>query len=83
MVDALTFYKEFNSLVTEQEFEDTEILCAQLNAFLGEWSHKMQTEVLQTDRLEIRLDYLENELGKIKELREQFDMPDCNLVYKK
>ena len=30
----------------------------------------MQTEVLQTDKLETRLEYLENELGKIKEMRE-------------
>ncbi len=41
MIDALTFYKDLNSLVTEQEFEDNDILCAQLNEFLGEWSHKM------------------------------------------
>ena len=43
----------------------------------------MLTEVLQTDSLETRLDYLENELNKIKELRDQFDIPDCNLVYPK
>ena len=43
----------------------------------------MQTEVLQTDKLETRLEYLENELGKIKEMREQFDMPDCNMIYNK
>ena len=30
----------------------------------------MLTEVLQTDGLETRLDYLENELNKIKELRD-------------
>ena len=41
MVDALTFYKDLNSLVQEQEFEDTDLLCAQLNAFLDQWGNKM------------------------------------------
>ena len=83
MVDALSFYKDLNSLVNEREYDDPEVLCAHLNAFLGEQALKMQTEVLQTDKLETRLEYLENELSKIKELREQFDMPDCNMIYNK
>ena len=70
MVDALTFYKDLNSLVNEEEYEDSDLLCAQVKAFLSEWSNRMQTEILQTDKLETRLDYLENELYKIKELRE-------------
>ena len=83
MIDALTFYKDLNSLVSDNEYEDADILCSHLNAFLSDRESKMQTEVLQTDKLETRLDYLEIELGKIKEMREQFNMPDCNLVYKK
>ena len=83
MVDALSFYKDLNSLVSEREYDDADILCSHLNAFLVEWATKMQTEVLQTDKLETRLEYLENELGKIKEIREKFDKPDCNLVYQK
>jgi len=83
MVDALTFYKDLNELAGETEYEDADVFCGHLNAFLAEWSNRMQTEVLQTDKLETRLEYLENELGRIKELREQFDMPDCNMVYKK
>ena len=83
MVDALSFYKDLNGLVSEREYDDADVLCAHLNAFLGEWATKMQTEVLQTDKLETRLEYLENELGKIQEMREQFDMPDCNMIYKK
>ena len=43
----------------------------------------MQTEVLQTDKLEFRLDYLEKELKKIKEMREVSEIPDCNLIYTK
>jgi len=46
MVDALSFYKDLNELVSEREYDDTDVLCAHLNAFLGEWSTKMQTEVL-------------------------------------
>ena len=83
MIDALSFYKDLNSLVSEREFDDADVLCAHLNAFLAEWATKMQTEVLQTDKLETRLEYLENELGKIKEMREKFEIPDCNLIYKK
>lgn len=83
MVDALTFYKDLNELAAETEFEDADIFCAHLNAFLADWNHRMQTEVLDTDKLESRLEYLENEVGRINELKEQFDMPDCNLVYKK
>ena len=70
MVDALTFYKDLNALVCDQEYEDSDILCEQLNAFLAEWANKMQTEVLQTDGLESRLEYLESELTKIKEMRD-------------
>ena len=81
MVDALTFYKDLNSLVMEREFDSCDMLCACLNAFLDEWANKMQAEVLQTDKLELRLEYLEDELTKIKELRDQFSIPDCNLVY--
>lgn len=83
MIDALTFYKDLNSLVAESEYEDAEVLCAHLNAFLSDREMKMQTEVLQTDKLEERIGYLESELRKVKEMREQFNMPDCNLVYKK
>ena len=46
MVDALTFYKDLNSLVTDQEFEDSDLMCANLNAFLDDWGARMQTEVL-------------------------------------
>ena len=46
MVDALSFYKDLNSLVNEREYDDPEVLCAHLNAFLGEQALKMQTEVL-------------------------------------
>ena len=66
----MSFYKDLNSLVSEREYDDTDVLCAHLHAFLSEWASKMQTEVLQTDKLETRLEYLENELGKIKEMRE-------------
>ena len=83
MVDALTFYKDLNSLMTEREYDSCDMLCACLDAFLAEWADKMQTEVLQTDKLELRLEYLESELLKIKELKQQFDIPDCNMVYKK
>ena len=83
MVDALTFYKDLNSLVTEQDFEDTDIMCANLNAFLSDWGARMQTEVLQTGKLETRLDHLETELTKIKDMREQIYQPECHLVYKK
>ena len=41
MVDALTFYKDLNSLVNEQEFEDSDMLCANLSAFLSEWSDRL------------------------------------------
>lgn len=83
MIDALTFYKDLNTLVLEREYDDCDVLCACLNAFLAEWAHKMQAEVLQTDKLELRLDYLEGEMAKLKELRNQFDIPECNLVYTK
>ena len=83
MVDALTFYKDLNSLMTEREYDSSDMLCACLDAFLGEWAERMQSEVLQTDKLEMRLDYLEDELIKIKELRDQFDIPNCNLIYQK
>ena len=43
----------------------------------------MQTEILQTDKLEFRLDYLEKELTKIKEMREISEIPDCNIMYTK
>ena len=46
MVDALTFYKDLNSLVHEEEYEDSDLLCAQVKAFLSEWSNRMQTEIL-------------------------------------
>ena len=46
MVDALTFYKDLNSLMTEREYDDCDMLCACLNAFLAEWAHRMQSEVL-------------------------------------
>ena len=36
MVDALTFYKDLNALVHENEYEDADLLCANLSAFLGE-----------------------------------------------
>ena len=39
--------------------------------------------MLRTDKLETRLEYLENELEKIKEIRKKFDMQDCDLLYKK
>ena len=83
IVDALTFYKDLNSLVNDEQYEDCDILCAQLNAFLAEWSNRMQTEILQTDKLEFRLDYLEKELNKIKEMREISEIPDCNIMYTK
>ena len=83
MVDALTFYKDLNALVCDTEYEDSDVLCGHLDVFLSEWKDKMQTEVLHTDKIELRLEYLENELGRIKELKEQFEQPDCNLVYKK
>ena len=41
MVDALTFYKDLNKLVHEQEFEDADLLCAHLSAFLGEQGARM------------------------------------------
>ena len=83
MVDALTFYKDLNSLVTDQEFEDSDLMCANLNAFLDDWGARMQTEVLQTGKLESRLDYLEIELNRIKDMREQFDHRDSHLMYHK
>ena len=43
----------------------------------------MQTEILQTDKLEFRLDYLEKELTKIKEMKEISEIPDCNIMYTK
>ena len=46
MIDALTFYKDLNSLMTEREYDSSDMLCACLNAFLDEWSERMQTEVL-------------------------------------
>ena len=46
------------------------MFCAHLNAFMQDRETKMQTEVLQTDQLEVRLNYLENELRKIKQMRE-------------
>ena len=46
MVDALTFYKDLNSLVNEEEYDDCDLQCAQLKAFLAEWSNRMQTEIL-------------------------------------
>ena len=52
IVDALTFYKDLNELVGETEYEDADIFCAHLNAFLADWNHRMQTEVLHTDKLE-------------------------------
>ena len=41
MVDALTFYKDLNKLVHEQEFEDADLLCAHLSAFLSEQGARM------------------------------------------
>ena len=70
MVDALTFYKDLNELAAETEFEDADVFCGHLNAFLEDWSHRMQTEVLHTDKLESRLEYLENEVARIKQLKE-------------
>ena len=29
----------------------------------------------------MRLNYLEDEFARIKELRNQFDIPDCNMIY--
>ena len=46
MIDALTFYKDLNSLAAQSEYEDAELFCANLNAFLSEREMKMQTEVL-------------------------------------
>lgn len=46
MIDALTFYKDLNSLMTEREYDSADMLCACLNVFLEEWANKMQTEVL-------------------------------------
>lgn len=46
MVDALTFYKDLNELALETEFEDAEVFCGHLNAFLADWANRMQTEVL-------------------------------------
>ena len=81
MIDALTFYKDLNALVHENEYEDADLLCAHLSAFLGEQADRMQNEVLRTDKLETRLEYLDNELTKITEMRKQFDMPDCDILY--
>ena len=83
MVDALTFYKDLNELVAESEYSDSEIFCEHLNAFIQERDAKMQTEVLQTDKLEKRLSYLENELRKYKEMHEKIHIPQCNIVYTK
>ena len=49
IVEALTFYKDLNELAGETEYEDADIFCAHLNAFLADWSNRMQTEVLHTD----------------------------------
>ena len=39
--------------------------------------------MLQTDKLENRLTYLENELRKYKEMHEKIHIPQCNIAYTK
>ena len=46
MVEFLTFYGDLNSLMTEREYDSSDMLCACLDAFLGEWGERMQSEVL-------------------------------------
>ena len=41
MVDALTFYKDLNELVAESEYENAEIFCEHLSAFMQERDAKM------------------------------------------
>lgn len=83
LVDALAFYKDLQEVVAEREYDSADMLCSQLNVFLRSTAARMQNEVLQTDRAESRIAHLEAELSKIRERKDQFDQPDCNLVYAK